>query len=85
MHDFWINALKWLATGSGIVAALMVSLDSGRRVTGWGFVLFVGSAALWIAGAALTRDWALGTQNLVLFAIDLFGVYRYLVREAPGG
>lgn len=76
-----ISALKWIAAGSGVIAASMVSLDSGRRVTGWGFVLFVGSSLAWISGAALTRDWALGAQNLVLFAINLFGVYRYLVRK----
>lgn len=78
-----ITALKWFATISGIAAALMVSLDSGRRVTGWGFVLFVGSSVAWIAGAALSHDWALGTQNIALFAINLFGVYRYLVRKKP--
>jgi hypothetical protein len=78
-----ITALKWFASISGIAAALMVSLDSGRRVTGWGFVVFVASALAWIAGAALSHDWALGTQNVALFAIDVFGVYRYLVRKKP--
>jgi hypothetical protein len=76
-----VTALKWFASVSGIVAALMVSLDSGRRITGWGFVIFVGSSIAWIAGAALTKDGALGTQNAVLFAVNLFGVYRYLVRK----
>ncbi len=75
------TVLKWLASISGIIAALMVSLDLGRRVTGWGFVIFVGSSICWIAGAALTRDFALGTQNVVLFGINLFGVYRYLIRK----
>jgi hypothetical protein len=79
--ETFITTLKWCASISGIVAALMVSLDSGRRVTGWGFVIFTGSALCWIAGAALTRDGALGTQNVALFAIDVFGVYRYLVRK----
>ena len=78
-----ITALKWFASLSGIAAALMVSLDSGRRVTGWGFVVFVASALAWIAGAALSHDWALGTQNVALLAIDVFGVYRYLVRKKP--
>ena len=78
-----ITALKWFASISGIAAALMVSLDSGRRVTGWGFVVFVASTLAWIAGAALSHDWALGTQNIALFAIDVFGVYRYLVRKKP--
>ncbi|MEO5865860.1 MAG: hypothetical protein ABIS14_10655 [Sphingomonas sp.] len=85
MHDPLTTALKWIATGSGIIAAMMVSFDSGRKVTGWGFVLFSGSALVWIAGAVLAKDGALGTQNGVLFAIDLFGVYRYLIRKKPNG
>ena len=76
-----ITTLKWCAAGSGVIAAFMVSLDFGRRVTGWGFVLFVGSSIAWLSGAVLTGDWALGTQNIVLFGINLLGVYRYLVRK----
>ena len=79
--DTFTEVLKWGASISGIVAAFMVSLDSGRRVTGWGFVLFVFSSICWISGAALTGDWALGTQNVTLFGINLFGVYRYLIRK----
>lgn len=79
------TALKWLASISGIVAALMVSLDSGRKVTGWGFVIFVGSSLCWIGGAILAKDGALGTQNVALFAINLFGVYRYLIRKKADG
>lgn len=76
-----VESLKWYAALSGIVAAFMVSLDSGRRVTGWGFVIFVTSSVAWVTGAILTDDWALTTQNVVLFAINLFGVYRYLIRK----
>ncbi|ONF97523.1 hypothetical protein [Sphingomonas jeddahensis] len=79
--DSLIDVLKWAASISGMIAAFMVSLDLGRRVTGWGFVLFVGSSICWISGAAMTGDWALGTQNVVLFGINLFGVYRYLIRK----
>jgi hypothetical protein len=85
MEDVLTTALKWFASGSGVIAALMVSLDSGRRVTGWGFVLFAGSSIAWIAGSVLTRDFALGTQNVVLFGINLFGVYRYLLRKKLNG
>jgi hypothetical protein len=80
-----ITVIKWTASISGIVAALMVSLDSGRRVTGWGFVIFSGSALCWLAGAVLSRDGALGTQNVALFAIDVFGIYRYLIRKKAVG
>jgi hypothetical protein len=76
-----IDILKWSASISGMIAAFMVSLDLGRRLTGWGFLLFVGSSLCWIGGALLTGDEPLWTQNLVLFAINLFGVYRYLIRK----
>lgn len=79
--DTLTEVLKWGASISGIIAAFMVSLDFGRRVTGWGFVLFVGSSLCWISGAYLTEDWALGTQNITLFGINLLGVYRYLIRK----
>lgn len=79
--DTLTDVLKWYASISGIVAAFMVSLDSGRRTTGWGFVIFVTSSIAWIAGAVITGDWALTTQNVALFGINLFGVYRYLIRK----
>lgn len=78
-----VDILKWSASISGMIAAFLVSLDLGRRATGWGFVLFVGSSICWISGALLTGDEPLWTQNLVLFCINLFGVYRYLVRRRP--
>lgn len=76
-----IDSLKWYASISGIIAAFMVSLDLGRRITGWGFVLFITSSIAWISGALMTKDEPLWTQNLVLFGINGFGVYRYLIRK----
>lgn len=78
-----VDILKWTASISGMIAALMISLDLGRRVTGWGFALFVASSVCWISGAFLSDDEPLWTQNLVLFCINVFGVYRYLIRKRP--
>ena len=78
------DLLKWYAAASGTIAAFMVSLDSGRRVTGWGMVLFVTSSIAWISGAFLTKDEPLGAQNMVLLGINSFGVYRYLIRKRDG-
>lgn len=78
-----VDILKWFASISGVIAALMIALDMGRRVTGWGFALFVASSLAWIAGALMTGDEPLWSQNLVLFVINLFGVYRYLIRKKP--
>ena len=78
-----LDILKWFASISGIVAAFMVSLDNGRRVTGWGFALFVASSIAWISGALIQGEEALLSQNAVLFGINIFGVYRYLIRKKP--
>ncbi|MBW4330527.1 hypothetical protein KY084_06515 [Stakelama sp. CBK3Z-3] len=78
-----VQAIKWAATASGVLAAFMVSLDLGRRTVGVGFIIFTFSSVAWITAAAMSDDWALGTQNGVLFAINLFGIYRYLIREKP--
>jgi len=80
-----VDVLKWSASISGMVAALMVSLDLGRRVTGWGFALFVASSLCWIGGALMSHDEPLWSQNLVLFGINLLGVYRYLIRKKVHG
>ncbi len=77
----FLEIVKWAASISGMIAAFMVSLDSGRRVTGWGFVLFVFSSICWIVSSLMDKEGALGTQNGVLLAINLFGVYRYLIRK----
>ena len=63
-----------------MIAAAVVALDWGRRDTGWAMVLFCLSAIAWITGAVLMRDWALGSQNVVLLGIDLLGVDRFLIR-----
>ena len=80
-----VDILKWAAAISGTIAAFLVSLDLGRRLTGWGFVLFVFSSIAWITGSVLTDDWALGTQNVVLLTVNIFGVYRYLIRKRADG
>ena len=79
--ETFTTALKWFAAISGVIAAFMVAADYGRKTTGWGFVIFVASSIAWISGAILTKDGALGSQNVVLFGINLFGVYRYLIRK----
>lgn len=76
-----LEILKWAASISGVIAAFVIALDSGRRVTGWGFVLFVFSSIAWIVASLIDAEGALGTQNVALLAINLFGVYRYLIRK----
>lgn len=77
--------LEWYATISGIIAAFMLAGDFGRRVTGFGFVLFCTMNLAWIGFALIDETGGLVTQNIVLFFINAFGIYRYLIRKrAPG-
>ena len=74
--------LEWAATGTGIAAAIVVSLNLGVRATGWGFVVFTVSSVCWIAAALMQGETALTVQNGVLFVINLIGIYRYLINPS---
>ena len=82
MGDVVITGLQWYGAVAGAIAALIVSLDLGRRWTGIGFVIFVTSSiALILWGFLGPEAKGIGTQNIILFAINLIGVYRYLIRK----
>ena len=71
--------LEWYATISGIVAALMIAADINRKVTGWGFILFCTMNFAWIGFALIDDTGGLVTQNVVLFFVNVLGIWRYLL------
>jgi uncharacterized membrane protein YphA (DoxX/SURF4 family) len=74
------DIIEWYATISGIVAAIMLASDLGRKVTGFGFILFCTMNIAWILHARSQPEGAgLMWQNGILFAVNLLGVYRYLL------
>lgn len=80
MSETGLTILQWYGAGSGLVAALIVSLNLGTRPTGWGFVIFVSSSLALIAWGFLNDEGqGIGWQNVGLLAINLLGVYRYLI------
>ncbi|UVO53466.1 hypothetical protein [Sphingomonas sp. SUN039] len=82
MNDTVLTAMQYYGAATGVIAALVVSLDLGRRPTGWAFVLFVTSSAALIAWGFLQEDSeGIGWQNAILLVINLIGVYRYLIRK----
>ena len=83
MFETAMEVLKWFASISGMIAAGMIAWNGGRRLTGWGFVIFVAASAAWIVSGLLTGENALAVQNIVLLAINLFGVFRHLIRKDP--
>ena len=76
------DIIPWIATAATIVAASMTASNLGARVTGYGFVVFTLGALCWIAVGALTHQPALLWTNVVLAVLDLFGIWRWLGRQA---
>jgi hypothetical protein len=84
MSEVLLNALQYYGAAAGAVAALIVSLDLGRKPTGWAFVIFVTSSLALICWGFLNDEGkGIGTQDAVLLVINLIGVYRYLIRKRP--
>ena len=85
MNETLLDVLQYYGAGAATVAALIVSLDLGRRWTGWAFVVFVTSSLALIGWGFLNDEGeGIGMQNVVLLAINAIGVWRYLiVKERP--
>ena len=84
MSETLLTALQDYGAGAATLAALIVSLDLGRRWTGYGFVIFVTSSIALIGWGFLARDSeGIGAQNIALLLINAIGVYRYLVLKKP--
>jgi hypothetical protein len=80
MNETLLAVLQYYGAGAGLIAALIVSLNISTRVSGWGFVIFVTSSAALIAWGFFQEDSeGIGWQNIGLLAINLVGVYRYLL------
>lgn len=71
--------LEWIAAIGTMIAAAMVAADLGRKVTGWGFVLFCAVAITWIVSGLTSDALPIAAMNAILLAINAWGVWRYLL------
>ena len=78
-----VTLAEWLAAGTGVVAAIMVALHAGTRITGIGFLIFLVSSVSWTIFGLIENDHGLVVQNVVLTAINIFGAWRYLIVQKP--
>ena len=76
------DSISWIATIATIVAASITASNLGARITGYGFAVFTLGALCWIAVGALTHQPALMWTNVVLTILDIFGIWRWLGRQA---
>ena len=73
---------NFVAPVATTLAALIVASNLGARITGVGFIIFtVGSIAWALLGVATGQDNLLW-QNIILTALNLFGVWRWLGWQA---
>ena len=73
------DILEWYAMAAGVIAALMIAGAFGRRISGFGFILFCTMNVAWIAFAQMDDTGGLMWQNIILFAVNLVGVWQYLL------
>ena len=76
------DTISWVATIATVLAAFMTASNLGSRVTGLGFAVFTIGALCWMRVGILSHEPALVWTNAVLTALDLFGVWRWLGRQA---
>lgn len=77
-----IDALSWFATAATIGGALLTASNLGARVTGSGFIVFLFGSIAWLTVGMTTGQPALTWTNAVLTLLNLFGIWRWLGRQA---
>src|SRR6476469_5540258 len=73
---------SWVATATTIFAACLTASNLGSRITGYGFIVFTIGSIAWFTTGLLTGQPALMWTNVVMTLLNLFGVYRWLGRQA---
>lgn len=71
--------LEWIAAIGTMMAAGLIAADLGRRVTGWGFVLFCVVAITWIVSGLTSQAMPIAVMNAILLLINAWGVWQYLL------
>ena len=73
---------SWIATAATIIAACMTASNLGPRITGYGFAVFTVGSIAWFTLGMLTDQPALVWTNVAMTGLNLFGVWRWLGRQA---
>jgi hypothetical protein len=76
------DIVSWVATGATIIAACMTASNLGARITGYGFIVFTVGSIAWFTLGWLTDQQPLIWTNVVMTFLNLFGVWRWLGRQA---
>ena len=71
--------IEWAAALGTMLAAALIALDKGRKVTGWGFVLFCLVSVTWIVSGLTSGATPIAAMNAILLLINAWGVWQYLL------
>jgi uncharacterized membrane protein YphA (DoxX/SURF4 family) len=71
--------LEWVAAIGTMLAAGLIAIDLGRKVTGFGFILFCAVSITWIVSGILNDTMPIAVMNAILLVINCWGVWQYLL------
>jgi len=71
--------LEWIAAIGTMIAAALIAADLGRKVTGYGFVLFCAVSVTWIVSGLTSKAKPIAAMNAILLLINAWGVWQYLL------
>ena len=71
--------LEWIAAVGTMFAAALIAADLGRKVTGWGFVLFCAVSVSWVVSGLTSHALPIAAMNGILLAINAWGVWQFLL------
>ena len=74
------GVLGWIGAIGAVIAAALIAADLGRKVTGWGFVLFCAVSVVWIVSGLTSKEgMSVAVQNAILLLINAYGVWQFLL------
>jgi hypothetical protein len=73
--------LRRLASVGTMGAGLVLAARVRPQWIGWAFVVLTLTAFIWIAIGYVKAEYALMAQNIATAGINLFGIYRWLIRK----
>jgi nicotinamide riboside transporter PnuC len=71
--------LEWIAAIGTMLAAALIAADLGRKVTGYGFVLFCAVSVTWIVSGLTSNAMPIAAMNAILLLINAWGAWQYLL------
>src|SRR3546814_5249289 len=76
------QAVQWIAPVTTSIAAVMVALNGGARLTGYGFIVFAIGSIAWSAYGWMTAQDNLLIQNLILRSEEHTSELQSLMRNS---